>query len=134
MTVNRRLVIRREDGSESAFPVAEPFTTVGRAADNLIQLASRRISRHHAVIRREDDKWVVEDKGSKNGLKVNDKERTRAVITHGDRIALGPYSFAFEEVTPDTPFPPFNAHPGSTVRSAFFRFITGRRAEDTVNV
>jgi pSer/pThr/pTyr-binding forkhead associated (FHA) protein len=49
----------------------------------------RFVSRVHAVIRVEDGRYVIEDRGSTNGTLVNGREVTRAVLRDGDEIQFG---------------------------------------------
>ncbi|NQU38384.1 MAG: FHA domain-containing protein [Lentisphaerae bacterium] len=128
-----RLVNHGDDGTESAHPVAEPFTTIGRAADNLVQLTDREVSKHHAVIRRDGEGWQIEDLESRNGVVLNGTRTPKAAIVSGDRIEIGPYTFAFEAVAPQTPFPVAKEPTGPATREALYRLIGGKRAEETIN-
>ncbi len=51
--------------------LAAPVLTIGRAADCDITLPERPVSRYHARVRREGDRYVIEDLGSKNGTHLN---------------------------------------------------------------
>ena len=131
--MDRRLVMMRDDGERTAFPVADPFTTIGRAGDNLVQLAGREVSKHHAVIRRVGETWHIEDLGSKNGVMVNDQPVTQSAIVHGDTVAIGPYRLLFQLAQPGTPFPvTASLTPDKGLRDTLRRLLAGPRAEDTV--
>ncbi len=61
--------------------------TVGREEDNLIQLLSDGISRHHGRIYSDaDGNWFVEDLGSTNGIRLNGKRITGAVKLAEDDV------------------------------------------------
>ncbi len=81
------------DGEEikGRWPLNKPETTIGRWQDNDIVVDDRWVSRNHARIRRDGERYVVEDLGSKNGTFVN-----------GQRIA-GPTELADGDVVQVTP-------------------------------
>jgi DNA-binding winged helix-turn-helix (wHTH) protein len=53
------------------WPLESDILTIGRAADCEITLTERPVSRYHARIYRQADRYVVEDLGSKNGTRLN---------------------------------------------------------------
>jgi DNA-binding response OmpR family regulator len=76
---------------------------IGRGEDNDVVIPDRWISRHHAEVRRERDRYVLYDLGSKNGTFLNDTAVTKPVpLENGDRIQLSPtywLSFVDSEAT-----------------------------------
>ena len=131
--MEQRLLFSGQDGREAAFPVGEPYTTIGRAADNLIRLEDRQVSKHHAIIRCSGDGCRIEDLGSHNGVQVNGTRTANAAIEHGDQIRIGSYTFTFQAVEPGTPFPsPGNIKPKGKRRPSLLRLMTGGRAHDTI--
>jgi len=78
------------------FALGDQPLTIGRAADNLVVIASPRASRHHAHIRREGAAFVLYDLGSANGTLVNGQRVQRAVLQPGDLIDIGDEVFRFE--------------------------------------
>ena len=78
------------------FALGDQPLTIGRAADNLVVIASPRASRHHAHIRREGAAFVLYDLGSANGTLVNGQRVQRAVLQPGDQIDIGDEVFRFE--------------------------------------
>jgi len=78
------------------FALGDQPLTIGRAADNLVVIASPRASRHHAHIRREGAAFVIYDLGSANGTLVNGQRVQRAVLQPGDLIDIGDEVFRFE--------------------------------------
>jgi len=73
------------------WPLDKAATTIGRWADNDVVVDDRWVSRYHARLRREGERYVVEDLGSKNGTFVN-----------GQRIA-GPTALSDGDVVQVTP-------------------------------
>jgi hypothetical protein len=86
--------------------------TVGRGAAADVRLDDAHASRLHARIRVEDAGAVVEDLGSKNGVRVNGARVRRRTcrLAPGDEIALGATALAFvgpaaEPTAPAAPRP-----------------------------
>lgn len=81
------------DGEEikGRWPLSRPETTIGRWKDNDVIVDDRWVSRNHAHIRREVDKYIVEDLGSKNGTFVNAQRITGPVVlSDGDVLQVTP--------------------------------------------
>lgn len=78
------------DGSERRIPITTDRVTIGRARDSDIALPGRRLSRHHAEIRRTAEGLVLRDLGSRNGTRLNGKlVRGDTPLRPGDVIRLG---------------------------------------------
>lgn len=75
---------------------------VGRTGDNNLALNHREISRQHMrIIWREDDKFLIEDLNSSNGVFVNETRipsRIPQELDEGDVIRCGPYLLTFERL------------------------------------
>ncbi len=62
---------------------------LGRRSDCQIFLPDMRVSRQHARIHQEGNRWVIEDLGSNNGTYVNDERIQAAVaLKHADEIKV----------------------------------------------
>ena len=105
-TMKTRLVSYSGGKIDLAFPIQDPRVTIGREADNLIQLPHEKISKHHAVIHPAGEAWVIEDLHSTNGVFVNGKRVERQQLKDGDRVKLGPYEFYFETNVPSDDWVP----------------------------
>ncbi|MCA9533484.1 MAG: FHA domain-containing protein [Myxococcales bacterium] len=71
--------------------------TIGREEGNTIRLTERNVSRKHARLSRVDGRFVLEDLGSYNGIKVNGSRMgTEADLGAGDQIVIGDYRIALE--------------------------------------
>ena len=80
-----------EDGGN--YPITHWENVIGRSKTADIRIPLRTISNNHALlVRRSEDKWMITDLGSSNGIKVNgyrlDPEK-RYVISPGDMIEMG---------------------------------------------
>jgi pSer/pThr/pTyr-binding forkhead associated (FHA) protein len=62
---------------------------IGRTPDNNIVLPHKSISRHHAKVLRDGQRYVVVDLQSGNGIKVNGADYRRVELKSGDVVALG---------------------------------------------
>src|SRR6516165_10120739 len=56
-----------------------------------------RMSALHAHLRRVLGRWVLEDAGSKNGVRVHGTPQRRAVLENGDAFECGQTFFVYEE-------------------------------------
>jgi diguanylate cyclase (GGDEF)-like protein len=73
-----------------------PTTVVGRSLDCQIKIHESGVSRRHALITQSGEtEYFVQDLGSRNGTTVRGRPVTRARLTDGDRIGVGPVFFRF---------------------------------------
>jgi serine phosphatase RsbU (regulator of sigma subunit) len=70
-------------------PLEKPVFSIGRRSGNDLQLVGSDVSRDHAEIAHESDKYVLRDRGSRYGTFVNSEQVTDRVLVHGDLIRLG---------------------------------------------
>jgi hypothetical protein len=89
------LLIREEEMPEVRYEIKGAVTSVGTSADNDIVLTDKAVSRHHAKIRIEGQKYFVYDLASTNGTKVNDRKITKKWIREGDSVELGHTTMTF---------------------------------------
>jgi DNA-binding response OmpR family regulator len=79
-------------------PLAGPVTSIGRGVENEIVITSKRVSREHARLLRQDRKTLLEDAGSTNGTLLNDEQiREPMELADGDRITIGDVTFIFHD-------------------------------------
>jgi signal transduction histidine kinase len=82
------LVIQGRDQGKR-FDLFEEVATVGRVADNSIQLHDSEVSRRHAEFRRDNDAVVLRDLHSSNGTFVNNQRIEHRSLKSGDRVQFG---------------------------------------------
>jgi hypothetical protein len=70
---------------------------LGRSRDCDIVLDDPNVSRRHAEVRRDGDRWTVVDLESTNGVKVNGRRVRSAALEPGDEIMLGLSRLSFEQ-------------------------------------
>lgn len=92
-----RMLVGDNNGQEIRFPLFKDKLTIGRTAQNDIQLKAQFISRRHAVIVTEQGCTRIVDWGSRNGVYVNRKRVTEQTLSHGDLVTIGSSEFRYEE-------------------------------------
>ena len=74
--------------NKQMIPLTKPVTTLGRQFGNDIVFQEEFLSRFHAEIILENDKYVLLDKNSTSGTFVNGRKIDRCALNSGDLIAL----------------------------------------------
>jgi pSer/pThr/pTyr-binding forkhead associated (FHA) protein/tetratricopeptide (TPR) repeat protein len=90
-----RLVVASRFMSGSEFVLDRPAHVIGRTGENDIILNHKSISRHHAKILREGNRYVILDLESANGVRVGGVEGDRIELQSGDVIELGEVRLRF---------------------------------------
>jgi sigma-B regulation protein RsbU (phosphoserine phosphatase) len=89
MTQAPRLSVSDLQGRRSV-SVDKPVFTIGRRATADLQVAGRDVSRDHAKIVQQDDRFVLADCGSRFGTFLNGEQLTgEQPLAHGDKVRLG---------------------------------------------
>ena len=70
-------------------PLEKPAFAIGRRSGNDLQLVGSDVSRDHADISRENEHYVLRDRGSRYGTFVNGEQVSEKALVHGDLIRLG---------------------------------------------
>ncbi len=79
------------------YPLAFGEGVIGRGLDAEVHVRDRAVSRHHARLVREADRWFIEDLGGPNGVYVGGVAvKSRRPLEHGDVIELGFSMLRFE--------------------------------------
>ena len=76
---------------------------IGRQAGATLKIGNASVSRRHAVIEKDGDRFVIADLGSRNGTFVNDVPVRRRELQHGDRVRIGDSQFFFLYEDTDEP-------------------------------
>lgn len=106
---------------------------IGRVSDNDLQLDGEKISRHHAVIERDESgRRMLSDLNSRNGTYVDGVRLSEPrLLTGGERVRLGDEHFLVQaEPAPPparVPAPPAAAEPASAAAPAPAPAPDGRR-------
>ncbi len=90
------LVVRSGGGrSGETFALDTSPTTVGRSPECGIFLDDVTVSRKHAVLTQEGERWRLVDQGSLNGTFVNRERVDTSDLTDGDEVQIGKYRLTF---------------------------------------
>ncbi len=77
-------------GTPFEFKLEGEQHVIGRSSKADLVIADRSLSRQHARLYQEDDQWLIEDLGSRNGTHVNRRPIGQAIpLSDGDIIGLG---------------------------------------------
>ncbi len=86
--MNARLEVN--DGlGQRIVPINKDLLSIGRRTESDLRLVGSDVSREHAEIVKQDDDWVLRDKGSRYGTYVNGEPVTEHKLVHGDRVQFG---------------------------------------------
>jgi hypothetical protein len=81
-----------------ALPVADSQVVIGRSRDCDCVLAEPSVSRRHAALRRQGDRWLLRDLGSRNGTRVNGVRVVEETeVGPGDRVSFGDSRYRLAE-------------------------------------
>lgn len=84
------------------YPLAQGSWLIGSQTDCDILLGDPTVSRQHARLRFEDGRWLLEDLGSSNGVKVNGQTLSDPqVVSAGDQLQFGSLQCALLEADAD---------------------------------
>jgi adenylate cyclase len=85
-----------DDASGQAFVLLE-VNAIGRSRESVVRIEDPRVSRRHAMIRRQDDGFWFFDLGSINGSLINGRRVTTSqLLASGDEIRIADHCFRFE--------------------------------------
>ncbi|HET6551859.1 MAG TPA: FHA domain-containing protein [Solirubrobacter sp.] len=85
-----------EDGDDVVmFPLAEELVRIGRSPAAEIVLDDASVSRRHAIVTLRDERTVILDDRSLNGVHVNGARVGEAVLEDGDTIVVGRVTLRF---------------------------------------
>ena len=70
--------------------------SIGRDAENDIQINNLAVSRFHATIHKESEKYIIKDLGSANGTFVNGNKIDWAELNVGDVVLVGKHALRLE--------------------------------------
>ena len=68
---------------------------IGRQTGASLRIKNAAVSRRHAMIQKDGDKFIIADLDSRNGTFVNDTPVKRCELHHGDRVQIGESQFFF---------------------------------------
>ena len=90
-----KLKVLSGENTGKEFSVEHLTANIGRDPSNDIVLDEPSLSRLHAQIRKEDDRYEIIDQGSSNGTMVNERRVASCELKDGDSIKLGEVELVF---------------------------------------
>jgi hypothetical protein len=102
-----RLVAQSPEFEGKTFDLSGPEITVGRVADNRIQIEHASVSGHHAVFKLDQLDYVIKDLDSTNGTRINGERVTQQKLRRNDILRLGNIEMLYdsEHQPPGRPMP-----------------------------
>src|SRR5579871_1583243 len=125
-------------GESTTHELARDETVIGRHPECHIQIDSNMVSRKHARVFRDGNRFLVEDMGSGNGTTVNGVRIANATpLSHDDRVKLGPILIRFIDQPAGQNRPASAASASSGQRPApppAFKFNLADETEDSATI
>jgi hypothetical protein len=102
-----RLVAQSPEFEGKTFDLTGPEVTVGRVADNRIQIEHASVSGHHAVFKLDQLDYTIKDLDSTNGTRINGERVTQQKLRRNDILRLGNIELLYdsEHAPPGQPMP-----------------------------
>src|SRR5262245_31908136 len=124
MQKQAQLKIVNRFGVMRFLPLNKAVFSIGRKAENDLQLLSDTVSRQHAEIVYDEESYYLIDIGSKRGTYVNDQRIERCALQHLDKIRIGgdeDQQIIFLDETVEKASAIFNSNPSLTLTSTLDR-------------
>jgi hypothetical protein len=102
-----RLVAQSPEFAGKSFDLTGSEITMGRVADNKIQVEHASVSGHHAVLKLDSLDYVIKDLDSTNGTRINGERVTQQKLRRNDILRLGNIELLYdsEHAPPGQPMP-----------------------------
>jgi predicted nucleic acid-binding Zn-ribbon protein len=95
VNVRGKFILLNPAGRSIEYDIGARMITIGRGDHNEIRIPRKSVSREHARLSPSRDGVLVEDLGSRNGIRVNNKRVARKCLRSGDVVAIGNLEFRF---------------------------------------
>jgi pSer/pThr/pTyr-binding forkhead associated (FHA) protein len=90
-----KLIVKFRDATLQEIPITKPTVTIGRVDKNDIKIENLAVSRQHAKIVRDGQRYIIEDLNSLNGTFVNEKKVMKGILRNNDEILVGKHTLIF---------------------------------------
>ena len=90
------VVLDEKGGARERISLTRSPVVIGRMSTCDVVLSDSNVSRRHAELRREGDRWMLEDLGSTNGTLVDEKLAKQHELTGGETLTFGTSALRFE--------------------------------------
>jgi len=102
-----RLVAQSPEFEGKSFDLKGPEITVGRVADNMVQVEHASVSGHHAILKLDGQDYLIKDLDSTNGTRINGEKIAQQKLRRNDIVRLGNIELLYdsEHQPPGQPMP-----------------------------
>ena len=90
-----KLILKFKDATLQEIPITKSSITIGRVNKNDIKIENLAVSRQHAKIVQDGDRYIIEDLNSLNGTFINDKRVMKGILRNNDEILVGKHTLVF---------------------------------------
>jgi len=129
-----RIQVVGERGNVMEYPLLGEEFSIGRTDDNDIVLDDSSVSRRHAKITKDGDRYLLADLGSHNGTALNDVFIRSAPLKDGDQIKIGEIrlKFFFEPDSAVSPAATITLTPEADWSGTLRKVISSRPSDQCV--
>ncbi len=124
-----RLVAQSAEFQGKTFDLSGPEVTVGRVADNKIQIEHASVSGHHAIFKLDGVDYSIKDLESTNGTRINGERVTQQKLRRNDILRLGNIELLYDSEHQ----PPGQPMPSPSERVKLAECVTKGRSADFKN-
>ena len=99
-----KITVRTADGKTQEYELGPQVLRIGKDPSSEIYIPSQYVSRRHAEISPAGERFVIQDIGSTNGVRVNGRVlrvKEPCSLVSGDRVQLGDVVLTYEEPVVD---------------------------------
>ncbi len=86
-----------DEKTGETFGIHQELSLIGRGSDCTIRINHPTVSRRHASLEYQYGKIILEDYGSRAGIRVNHEKVHWKILNHGDRILIGMAGLIFRK-------------------------------------
>ena len=90
------ILLRFNDKLLKTIETDKEVITIGRNADNDIQIDNLSVSKKHAKITHDKGGYYIEDLNSTNGTYLNEKMISKSQMNHKDVVTVGKHTLEFQ--------------------------------------
>ena len=94
--MNVNLILFKKNGTTKSFRLPSSVTTIGRRQDCDLCIPLMVVSRKHCELNQDQGQLRIRNLGARNGVLVNGEKVDNVQLSAGDKINIGPLSFAVQ--------------------------------------
>jgi len=102
------LVLLNTENAGKSFPIRDETLKIGKAPESDVVIDSPTVSRNHLIIRRQGDRFLVQDLASTNGTFIDGAQVREAYLKPGQLLELGDVQLRFQSTLQPVRIAPIN--------------------------